>query len=549
MADQTRFRPQQRGPNLPQAPSGAEGRFSRRGEDPLAELARLIGQDDPFAEFSNGQRPASRAPSSRATNGAELRDPHRDERYGHYESNGARHVERGYEDEENNYDSIESQPPAIGPRGNGRSVYSYGGTPLERDEPERPLARAPRSPQQPVLSRAPIHYEENEVYDDQGYAREDANVNGYEDSRASAVRVNDNRRHADETYDRDYSPEYDQAYPEDEYAEDHQQVYVESPRSKRRWLFVGVAALLSLVVLGATGVYGYRTLFGKHSASIPPTIRSADAPNKVVPQANAETGGQKLIYDRAPGGGERVVSREEQPADLGQNRVAGRVTSSVTDNVQPAGQASAFAPASTQAGPAQMAPVMTNPNAGSGEPKRVRTMTVRSDGSMVADAAPARPAPQPQPQRSANAPLALNSSAPAADDDADASTASRQPIRTAARTTAPAQNNQQPWAIVQQPAPTQAPQQQVSNYVPAGSYVVQVSSQKSEADAQTAWRQMQSRYTNVLGSQQATIKRVDLGDRGTFYRAMVGPFTTRDQAYEMCQNLKAAGGECVVQRN
>jgi hypothetical protein len=30
---------------------------------------------------------------------------------------------------------------------------------------------------------------------------------------------------------------------------------------------------------------------------------------------------------------------------------------------------------------------------------------------------------------------------------------------------------------------------------------------------------------------------------------MVGPYANRDQAYEMCQNLKAAGGECVVQRN
>jgi cell division protein FtsN len=30
---------------------------------------------------------------------------------------------------------------------------------------------------------------------------------------------------------------------------------------------------------------------------------------------------------------------------------------------------------------------------------------------------------------------------------------------------------------------------------------------------------------------------------------MLGPFSNRDQAYEMCQNLKAAGGECIVQRN
>ncbi len=57
MTDQTRYRTPQRGTALPQAPSsGAEGRFSRRGEDPLAELARLIGQEDPFADLSNTQR-------------------------------------------------------------------------------------------------------------------------------------------------------------------------------------------------------------------------------------------------------------------------------------------------------------------------------------------------------------------------------------------------------------------------------------------------------------------------------------------------------------
>jgi cell division septation protein DedD len=551
MADQTRIRPQQRGPNLPQAPSGAESRFTRRGEDPLAELARLIGQDDPFAEFSNGQLPASRASQQRAGNGI------RDDRYGQNGANGARPIERSrkaeatyapdYEDNEDNHLPRSS----VTPTSNGRSAYSYGGTPIERGGVDRLAPPASRAPYQPISSRAPLHeeYEDDGVYEDQNYEHENPNHVAYEDPRIAAVRINDSRRRSNETYDQDYSSEH-QEYAEDEYAsEDHEQAYVAPPRSSRRWLFVGIAALIGLVVLSVTGIYGYRALYGKHSASTPPTIRSADAPNKVIPQANAEGGGQKLIYDRAPGSSERVVSREEQPADLAQNRGAGRVTAPVADNVQPVGQASAFAPPSEQSAPAQIGPAMTNTNSASGEPKRVRTMTVRSDGSMVANTAAVRPAPQANNQRAANTPLALNPTAPTSEEDPADATANRSPARSATRTTTPAQNSQQPWAIVQQPTPTQAPQQQASNYVPAGSYVVQVSSQKSEADAQTAWRQMQSRYTNVLGSQQASIKRVDLGDRGTFYRAMVGPFTTRDQAYEMCQNLKAAGGECVVQRN
>jgi cell division protein FtsN len=34
-----------------------------------------------------------------------------------------------------------------------------------------------------------------------------------------------------------------------------------------------------------------------------------------------------------------------------------------------------------------------------------------------------------------------------------------------------------------------------------------------------------------------------------FYRAAVGPFDTADEASQFCATLKAAGGQCVVQRN
>jgi SPOR domain len=45
------------------------------------------------------------------------------------------------------------------------------------------------------------------------------------------------------------------------------------------------------------------------------------------------------------------------------------------------------------------------------------------------------------------------------------------------------------------------------------------------------------------------IKRADLGDKGVYYRAMVGPFTTQEEAKKLCSNLTVAGGSCVVQRN
>ena len=57
-----------------------------------------------------------------------------------------------------------------------------------------------------------------------------------------------------------------------------------------------------------------------------------------------------------------------------------------------------------------------------------------------------------------------------------------------------------------------------------GGYLVQVSSQKNEADAQASYRMLQGKYPTVLGSRSASIRRVDLGDKGVYYRAMVGPF-------------------------
>ena len=82
-----------------------------------------------------------------------------------------------------------------------------------------------------------------------------------------------------------------------------------------------------------------------------------------------------------------------------------------------------------------------------------------------------------------------------------------------------------------------------------GSYVVQVSAERSDAKAQVSFKTLQSRYPTVLGGRSALIRRVDLGEKGIVYRAQVGPFDTVDRARQFCGSLKAAGGHCIVQRN
>jgi cell division septation protein DedD len=80
-------------------------------------------------------------------------------------------------------------------------------------------------------------------------------------------------------------------------------------------------------------------------------------------------------------------------------------------------------------------------------------------------------------------------------------------------------------------------------------YMVQLSSQKSEAEAHSSFRGLQARFPNELSGLQPVIRRADLGSKGVFYRTMVGPFASAHEASQFCANYKAAGGQCVVPNN
>jgi hypothetical protein len=82
-----------------------------------------------------------------------------------------------------------------------------------------------------------------------------------------------------------------------------------------------------------------------------------------------------------------------------------------------------------------------------------------------------------------------------------------------------------------------------------GGYLVQVSSKLTVHDAKTSYQELQNEFPAVLGSRSPVIMRADLGNKGVYYRALVGPFETPDEASQFCSNLITAGGRCVVQRN
>jgi hypothetical protein len=78
---------------------------------------------------------------------------------------------------------------------------------------------------------------------------------------------------------------------------------------------------------------------------------------------------------------------------------------------------------------------------------------------------------------------------------------------------------------------------------------VQVSARRSEADARASFRSLQSKFPRQLGGRTAVVQRADLGAKGIYYRALVGPFASAGAADQFCGSLKTAGGQCVVQRN
>src|SRR5262249_10329911 len=97
------------------------------------------------------------------------------------------------------------------------------------------------------------------------------------------------------------------------------------------------------------------------------------------------------------------------------------------------------------------------------------------------------------------------------------------------------------------PAPTRAAPEASENT--AGGFVVQLSSQKSEAEAQASFHSLQAKFPNELGGLQPIIRRADRARRGFFVRTLVGPLAPAQGGSQFCASYKAAGGQCVVPNN
>lgn len=87
-----------------------------------------------------------------------------------------------------------------------------------------------------------------------------------------------------------------------------------------------------------------------------------------------------------------------------------------------------------------------------------------------------------------------------------------------------------------------------SQHTKESNFVVQVSAHRTEQEAQEHFQALKARYPKLLSSRSPILARKDLGSKGVFWGAQLGPFASKGGATELCNGLKAAGGRCIIER-
>jgi hypothetical protein len=545
MADRYQDRP------FPSDDYGRGGdQHGRTDSDPLAELARLIGQTDPFAAQS---RSTARPPAAPAP----YQEPAQ-----HDDDDAQDGYQQGYD--EPAAQSPQPGPPSwmrranVQPQAAPEPDYSVSVNPVHPlhrygaqaalAEPsfQQPQAYQGQDHQQQVHQQqaSPDHAYQDHAYQDQGYRDQGHQDHTYQDhTYQDPHQQPDPARYDEALYGRleagheDFQRE--PAYPDDPYA--YQSDYpeeadLEEPPKPRGGMMT-VAAILALAVVGTGAAFAYKTYIGSPRSGEPPIIRADNTPTKIVP---APTDSSVKVPDRMASndGSEKIVPREEAPVDLNAKAGAPRVVfPPLNQNANPPPVASVSPSAAL---PPSAGPLPSNGTLPNNEPRRIKTLAVK--GEQTDSTVPQGAAGSAKPGAAAKpaAPPAARSN------PASANASANQPLSLSPQG-APAEA---PAASQKMAATT--PTQIVPPSSSGGGYLVQVSSQLSEDGAQASYRVLQGKYGSVLGSRAPVVKRVDLTDKGKgiVYRAFAGPFGSAEEAVQVCNSLKSAGGpQCLVQRN
>ncbi len=79
-------------------------------------------------------------------------------------------------------------------------------------------------------------------------------------------------------------------------------------------------------------------------------------------------------------------------------------------------------------------------------------------------------------------------------------------------------------------------------------WVVQVASTRSQEDAANVWSIVNGKFPTLLEGKYGDVKRVDLGDKGIYFRTRIAGLADKSAAQSLCNSFKAAGQACFVAR-
>jgi hypothetical protein len=439
---------------------------TKPAEDPLAELARLVGRDDPFKSVFDSAGQARQAPAQDAFFPGESMQP------------------------------PPAQVPPVSPAMRAEAAKSWNS--YEEDQPRR---------QEPPMTARPVA----DPWDD-----ESSEADGFVPPHVAARK----------------------------------------PR-KGLYALMGGAAI---AVLAVGGLFAMKSS-GVTSVGGVPFIKASNEPTKIQPQvASADGDSQNIsILDHSSDRTNtptKVVNNEEQPMDL-------------TQAAEPSA-----------------------PHPLPSEPKKVRTVSVRADGTVIGGMPSVPPPPQvqqaaTQPVAAAPAPASDEPQAPAAprlfmpigpapvaipqtapvtpggksaetqhpqavQSTATPKTAVRPAVKTASAATA---TTGTPTDLAPKTKPAVQAKTNVASAETAdptttgatGNYAVQLAAEGSEQDAKAKSSKLAAQYGSALGGRRLSIREAASGGK-TVYRVRVAGMS-HEEAVSTCEKLKSSGGTCFIAKD
>lgn len=104
-----------------------------------------------------------------------------------------------------------------------------------------------------------------------------------------------------------------------------------------------------------------------------------------------------------------------------------------------------------------------------------------------------------------------------------------------------------PEPVVAAPEPA-APSGPVAGVDLSGSWVVQIASFRTEADAEAAWVAFRTRFSDISSGMAPDVASVEIEGRGTYHRLRIAAFGDRGDAVSFCSTLQSRGQDCLVAR-